>query len=95
MCFLYTLLFIRPLRGVLLTVERSARYHWLQSHDMFRRLDDSVANLTVHVASDRDDARTREHLKILKSVASCLGVPAEEMDRIVESVNEVGQDGQT
>ena len=75
----------------MLTIECSARYHSIQSHEMFRKLDDSVANLVVHVASDREDTRTREHLKILTSVASCLGLPAADMDRIVESVKEVGE----
>ena len=72
-------------------MEYSARYQGIQNHDMFRRLD-SVANLTVHVVSDRE---SRENLKILKNVASCLGLPDAEMDRIVESMNQVGREDQT
>ena len=62
---------------------------------MFRRLDDGVANLVVHVNPDQEDASTMEKLKILKGMARCLGLPDAEMDRIVESVNAVGQEGQT
>lgn len=94
MCFLYTLVH-SSIKRWFADFEYSARFQWIQSHDVFRKLDDSVANLTIYVASDREDTRTREHLKLLTSVASCLGLPTAEMDRIVESVSQFGQESQT
>ena len=71
----------------------STRYQWIQEHEMFCKMDDdAVANLVVEVSPNREDAKTKECLGILKTIGSCLGLPAADLDRVVESVHEVGED---
>ena len=71
----------------------SARYQWIQEHGMFCGMDDdTVANLFVKISPNCDDERTREYSGILKTITSCLGFPAADLDRVVESVHEIGED---
>ena len=59
---------------------------------MFRKMSDAVANLVVELPADRADQDVGEALKTLIDVASCLGLPAGEMGRIVDSVYEVWEE---
>ena len=59
---------------------------------MFRKMSDAVANLVVEIPAHRADQEVWEDLRILTDVASCLGLPAGEMGRIVDSVYEVWEE---
>ena len=59
---------------------------------MFRKMSDAVANLVVGLPGSRTDQDVQEALEILTNIASCLGLPAGEMGRIVDSVYEVWEE---
>ena len=59
---------------------------------MFRKMSDAVANLVIELTACRADLEGQEDLRILTDVASCLGLPAGEMGRIVDSVYEVWEE---
>ena len=53
------------------------------------QLVDGVANLVVEMSLNREDAKTKEHLGILRTVGSSLGLEAAVLDKVVDSVYEV------
>ena len=68
--------------------ERNRRYWWVQESEMFRRME-GVANLNVKVPLQPGECKLEEQLKLVSTIASCLGLPVADFDRIVESVREV------
>ena len=56
---------------------RSAQFHWIQKQEIFRKLDDDIAHLTVTPSSHRDNARTRQELRFLRVAVYSLGLHPE------------------
>ena len=77
-----------PLEDWLLKAE-NAMYQWVQEHEVFRKVDDGIAHLTVTLAAEREDEKTKGQVKVMREMGSALGLPAGEFDKIVESVYEV------
>lgn len=76
-------------RRTALTVDDSSRYLWIQNHKLFRKMNDAVANLVVELPAHGKDQEIGDELQILKQIASFLGLPTRETDRVVRSVYEV------